>query len=69
MDLQSRKIEFVQKFLTLMNEESIKRLETHLNDEVSILEFDLKKRILESEHDFENGNTISNSDLVTIYND
>ncbi len=68
MDLQSRKIDFVQKFLTLTDENAITRLETQLKEEVSLYEFDLKKRIMKSEKDFENGDTISNEELVRKYN-
>ena len=66
--MQTRKLEFIQKFLSLKDEESIKRLETHLREEVSVYNFDLKKRIQESEKDFEEGNTVTNSELKEKYN-
>lgn len=68
MDMQTRKLEFIQKFLSLKDEESIKRLETHLREEVSVYNFDLKKRIQESEKDFEEGKTITNAELKEKYN-
>lgn len=66
--MQTRKLEFIQKFLSLKDEESIKRLETHLREEVSVYNFDLKKRIQESEKDFEDGKTITNAELKEKYN-
>ncbi len=68
MDLQTRKIEFIQKFLNLTDENAVIRLENQLKDEVNLLQFDLKKRVLESEKDYENGNTVSNTDLISKYN-
>ena len=68
MDIQTRKLEFIQEFLNLTNEKSIKRLEKQLKEEVSIYNFDLKKRIHTSENDFEDGKTITNSELIEKYN-
>lgn len=69
MDIQARKIEFVQKFLNLTNEESIKRLEIYLKEEVESVDFDLKRRVKESEKDFEDGNTFTNEELISKYHD
>ena len=66
--MQTRKLEFIQEFLNLTNEKSIKRLEKQLKEEVSIYNFDLKKRIQTSEKDFEDGKTITNSELIEKYN-
>lgn len=78
MDIQSRKIEFVQAFLKLQNEEVISQLENILRkkstieiDEdsdfkpMSIKEFN--DRIDKSENDFKNGNYKSTSELLKKY--
>ncbi|MGZ5283119.1 MAG: hypothetical protein ACXWDO_13135 [Bacteroidia bacterium] len=72
MDLQSRKITFVQEFLRLQNENVIAKLEKILRREKSLLfEESLKPMSLEdfnshidkAVEDAENGNVISASDL------
>lgn len=72
MDIQTRKIEFVQDFLKVQNEELISRLETLLRTEdyvpnpnefepMTIKEFN--NRIDKSMEDSKNGKLISASDL------
>jgi hypothetical protein len=72
MDIQTRKIEFVQDFLKVQSEELISRLETLLRKEdfssnpnefepMTIEEFN--NRIDKSMEDSENGRLISASDL------
>ncbi len=76
MDLQSRKIEFVQDFLKLQSEEAISRLEKLLKKEkknVSGKEFnsmtkkELNKRIEQSEADFNNNRFKKTSELLSKY--
>jgi lipoate-protein ligase A len=72
MDIQNRKIEFVQEFLKVQNEDIIKRLEKILRKEIknsgkeelkpmTIEEFN--KRIDRSMEDSKNGRLIKASDL------
>jgi len=71
MDIQSRKIEFVQEFLKLQSEEVISRLEKLLKKETAkkrdlkpfTLE-ELNARLDQSEEDFRNGRYISSEDLL-----
>jgi len=71
MDIQSRKIEFVQEFLKLQSEEVISRLEKLLKKETAkkrdlkpfTLE-ELNARLDQSEEDFRNGRYISSDDLL-----
>ncbi len=76
MDLQSRKIEFVQEFLKIQSEEIISRLEKILRKEKKALEDrkfepmtqdELNKRIDQSESDFRNNRFKSSSKLLTKY--
>jgi len=76
MDLQSRKIEFVQEFLKVQSEEVISRLEKILrkgnkaSDErifEPMTQDELNKRIDQSELDFHNGQFKSNSELLAKY--
>jgi hypothetical protein len=76
MDLQSRKIEFVQDFLKLQSEEAISRLEKLLKKEkknVIGIEFksmtkkELNKRIDQSESDFNNKRYKKTSELLSKY--
>lgn len=76
MDLQSRKIEFVQEFLKLQSEEAVSRLEKVLKKErKSSLAHDLKpmtkgelnKRIDKSEADFKNNRFKPTSELLSKY--
>ena len=68
MDLQSRKIEFMQEFLKIQSEEVISRLENLLRKEkqesfnsMTVEEFNL--RIDKSMEDSKNGKLIEASDL------
>ncbi|MFH6958969.1 hypothetical protein ACHRV1_16355 [Flavobacterium aquidurense] len=77
MDLQTRKIEFVQEFLKIQSEELISQLENLLNrnkkgfdDEnfftaMSVEEFN--NRIDRSEDDFKNGRHKTTSQLLEKY--
>jgi len=75
MDLQTRKIEFIQKFLKLQSEEVISQFENLLkkksikeeavNKPMSIKE--LNSRIDKSEADFKNGKFKTSSQLSAKY--
>jgi hypothetical protein len=76
MDLQSRKIEFVQDFLKLQSEEAISRLEKLLKKErknvigkefKSMTKKELNKRIDQSESDFNNKRYKKTSELLSKY--
>ncbi len=76
MDLQSRKIEFVQEFLKIQSEEIISRLEKMLKKENKasyeqifkpMTQDELNKRIDKSESDFQNNRFKSSSELLTKY--
>jgi len=76
MDLQSRKIEFVQDFLKLQSEEAISRLEKLLKKEKknvvgkefqSMTKKELNKRIDQSEDDFKNKRFKKTSELLSKY--
>ena len=76
MDLQTRKIEFVQEFLKIKSEELISQLENLLKNKsnlddndflnpMSIQEFN--NRINQSEDDFKNGRYKTTSQLLQKY--
>lgn len=76
MDLQTRKIEFVQAFLKLQSEEMISQFEKLLrNGKQSESEKDfepftveeLNERILQSEKDFENNKFKTTAELLSKY--
>ncbi|GAA3777694.1 hypothetical protein [Flavobacterium ginsengiterrae] len=77
MDLQTRKIEFVQEFLKIQSEEVISQLENLLKRNKKDLdenEFfspisieDFNKRIDKSEDDFKNGRYKTTSQLLEKY--
>jgi hypothetical protein len=76
MNLEARKIEFVQEFLKLQSEEVISRLEKILKKEKnssnenifnSITEDELNKRITQSENDFKNNLFKSSPELLEKY--
>jgi hypothetical protein len=76
MNLEARKIEFVQKFLKLQSEEAVSRLEKILRKEKIALEErileplthdELNKRIDQSESDFRNNRFKSSSELTAKY--
>jgi len=75
MDLQSRKIEFVQKFLKIQNEELLSQLENLLKKKsssksisISPMSIDeLNARIDQSEEDFKKGKFKSSTELLEKY--
>ena len=76
MNLEARKIEFVQEFLKLQSEEAISRLEKILRKEKKASEErffepmtqdELNKRIDQSESDFRNNRFKSSSELLAKY--
>jgi len=76
MNLEARKIEFVQEFLKLQSEEAISRLEKILRKEKNasneqvfepMTQDNLNKRIDKSESDFRNNRFKSSSDLLAKY--
>jgi len=76
MDLQSRKIEFVQEFLKVQSEEIISQLEKILRKEKKetderifepMTQDELNKRIDQSELDFLNNRFKSSSELLAKY--
>ena len=73
MDLQTRKISFVQEFLSIQNEEVVSRLEIYLKKEKLSLEekafqpmtiAELNRRIDQSEQDSINGRLTESKDLL-----
>lgn len=76
MDLQTRKIEFVQAFLKLQNEEMISQFEKLLrnvkqseseNDFEPFTVEELNEHILQSEKDFENNEFKTTAELLSKY--
>ena len=76
MDLQSRKIKFVQEFLKVQSEEIISRLEKILRKENNatderifkpMTQDELNKRIDQSESDFLNNRFKSSTELLAKY--
>lgn len=76
MNLESRKIEFIQEFLKLQNEEVISKLEKLLKTELkakdddrftSMTQEELHKRIDQSESDFRNNSFKGSSELLSKY--
>lgn len=76
MNIETRKIEFIQEFLKLQSEEAISRLEKILNKEknASVEQLfepmtmdELNKRIDQSELDFKNNRFKTSSELLTKY--
>ena len=72
MDLQTRKLEFIQEFLKLQSEEVISQFENLMKNRIkdsfkpmSIEE--LNKGIDKSEDDFKNGRYKTSSELVVKY--
>lgn len=77
MNLEARKIEFVQEFLKLQSEEAVSRLEKILRKEKKVsdrrvvepmTQEELHKRIDQSESDFRNNRFKSSSQLLAKYN-
>ena len=76
MNLEGRKIEFVQEFLKLQSEEAISRLENILRNEKNtsdkrvlkpMTQDELIERIEQSESDFKNNRFKSSSELLAKY--
>ena len=76
MNLEARKIEFVQEFLKLQSEEAVSRLEKVLRKEKKnsderifepMTQDELNKRIDQSESDFRNNRFKSSSELLAKY--
>jgi len=76
MDIQTRKIEFIQEFLKIQREDVISRLEKLLRKETQPEEDDafapmtmeeLNERIDQSEKDFENKRYKTTSQLLSKY--
>ena len=72
MDIQTRKIAFVQAFLKLQNEELVSLFENILSSETknefeSMTVSELNERIDQSEKDFENGDYKSHQDIFAKY--
>lgn len=76
MDLQTRKIEFVQEFLKLQDEAAVARLEKLLEKEKSsdnaegfkpMTQEELNHRIDQAESDFEKGRFKTTSELLSKY--
>ncbi|SFC14591.1 hypothetical protein SAMN04487907_102395 [Zunongwangia mangrovi] len=73
MDLQTRKLEFIQEFLKIQKEETLDLLEKVLrkerfDDQVDAMPAEeLSQRIEKSELDFEKGHYKSTSDLLSKY--
>lgn len=76
MNLEARKIEFVQEFLKLQSEEAVSRLEKILKKEQKATEEqifapmtqdELNKRIDQSESNFRNNQFKSSSELLAKY--
>lgn len=76
MNLEARKIEFVQEFLKLQSEEAVSRLEKILRKEKSasgdrvfepMTQDEFNKRIDKSESDFQNDRFKSSPELLTKY--
>ncbi len=69
MDLQSRKLEFIQEFLKLTSEEAISKFEALLKRQKGdpknpFSDDELVDRIRESEEDFKNGRHKTTKDLL-----
>jgi hypothetical protein len=72
MNIQARKIEFIQEFLKLQSEDIISRLENFLKMEKEAVSKpmttdELNKRIDLSESDFDNNKFKSNTELMAKY--
>lgn len=76
MNIESRKIRFVQEFLKIQSEDTIARLEKILRKERSpsdekefrpMTKEELHRRIDQSESDFENGRFKSSEELIEKY--
>jgi len=72
MDLQTRKIEFIQEFLKLQSEEVISQFEKLLkrNSKEAVnpmSDQELNSRVTKSEEDFKNGRYKTSAELLAKY--
>jgi hypothetical protein len=76
MDIEARKIEFIQEFLKLQSEEAISKLENLLKKEKDTTDErmfnpmtidELNKRIDKSESDFKNNRFKTSSEILAKY--
>ncbi len=72
MDIQTRKIEFVQAFLKLQNEELVSLFENILSSETKgdlkpMTKKEFNSRIEQSEKDFENGDYKTHDEVFSKY--
>jgi hypothetical protein len=73
MDLQTRKLEFIQEFLKLQSEELISQLENLMKKRNKVNSFkpmsleEFNKGIDKSEDDFKKGRYKTSSELMTKY--
>ncbi len=70
MNIQTRKIEFIQAFLQLQNEESISRFEQLLKAEKEFKPMtieELNRRIKRSEDDFKNNRFKTTKEIIAKY--
>ena len=77
MNLETRKLSFIQEILRIQSEKTISRLETILRKEKNtsneqifepMTQNELDKRIDQSESDFRNNRSKSSSELLAKYN-
>lgn len=69
MDLQTRKLEFIQEFLKISSEEAVAKFEALLKrqkgeSENPFSKEEMVKRVKQSEADFENGNYKTTEQLL-----
>ena len=71
MDIQTRKIQFVQEFLKLKSEQAISKLEALLKEERSntrvFSQEEFEQRIRQSEDDFKNNRFKTSEELKSKY--
>ena len=72
MNIQSRKLEFIQEFLEIQSEDVILHLENLLKMEKntsfqSMTIEELNNRVDQSESDFKNGKTKTNAEMLDKY--
>ena len=71
MDIQTRKIQFIQEFLKLKSEQAISKLEALLKEERSntrvLSQEEFEQRIRQSEDDFKNNRFKTSEELKSKY--
>lgn len=72
MDIQSRKLEFIQEFLKIQSEDVISKFEQLLKNKnllvlVPFTQEELENRVKTAERDFETGNYKTSSDLLAKF--